>query len=76
MAQSRRKPLDATDYASKPPKTPSPAAAAAGVDTRVGIACRLSEPDRIRLRQLALSRGTTVQALLEQAVMQLLNREG
>ncbi len=56
---------------------PAPAEAEAkGADQRVPITVRMNPTERKALRQIALDRDTTVQALVEEGIRDLLRRYG
>lgn len=63
-----------------PPEiTPTPAASTATtqrVDARVQVMVRMSSAERKALRQIALEQDTTAQALIEEAIRDVLRRHG
>ncbi len=65
------------------PATPAPAASsdpettkAAAKDSRVQVLVRMTPAERKTLRRIALDQDTTVQALVEEAIRDLLRRHG
>lgn len=59
------------DQASAPPKP-----AAAPKDPRVQVLVRMTTAERKALRQIALDKDTTVQAIVEDAIRDVLRRHG
>lgn len=59
------------DQASAPPKP-----AAAPKDARVQVLVRMTTAERKALRQIALDKDTTVQAIVEDAIRDVLRRHG
>ena len=58
-------------------ETPADSAASAEAkDRRVQVLVRMTQPERKALRQIALDQDTTVQALVEDAIRDLLRRHG
>ena len=84
VAKSRPTLTSIADRMSK--KDPAPAAvtdealaddgSAEAKDRRVQVLVRMTQPERKALRQIALDQDTTVQALVEDAIRDLLKRHG
>lgn len=63
--------------APEPEPAPRPAIAPSGrVDDRVQVMVRMSAAERKALRQIALEQDTTAQALVEEAIRDVLRRHG
>ena len=65
-----------TAAAAQEPASEAPKAAAATKDPRVQVLVRMTTAERKALRQIALDKDTTVQAIVEDAIRDVLRRHG
>jgi len=74
---AKKEPLPAPAALSEPSDiTTSTATKAPTKDTRVQVLVRMTPAERKALRRIALDQDTTVQALVEEAIRDLLRRHG